>query len=102
MHDLDTFKHWCNRNKLTFNVKKTKYTIFGLKSQTRQVREHVLYIGNVKIDKVPNYKYLGITLDANLTYSKHLENVIKSISYKALLLAKMQKIYNTGSCTKNL
>ena len=50
-----------------------------------------MYIDDVKIDRVHTYKYLGITLDANLTYSKHLENHIKTISYKALLLAKMRK-----------
>ena len=49
------------------------------------------YIEDIKIDKVHSYKYLGITLDMNLTYIKHLENVIKTISYKALLLAKMQR-----------
>ena len=87
--DLTTFKKWCNRNKLTLNVKKTKYTIFGLQSQTKHLREHALYIDDIKIDRVHTYKYLGITLEANLTYSKHLENLIKTISYKALLLAKI-------------
>ena len=80
-------------NKLTLNVKKTKYTIFGLWSQTRHNREHALYIDNIKIDRVPTYKYLGITLDANLMYSKHLENTITTISFKALLPAKKRKIY---------
>ena len=36
--DLNTFKQWCNKNKLTLNVKKTKYTIFGLRSQTKHLR----------------------------------------------------------------
>ena len=90
-NDLSTFKQWCNLNKLTLNIKKMKYTIFGLRSHTKHFREHVLYIDNIKIDRVHTYKYLGITLDANLTYSKHLETDIKSISDKALLLAKMRK-----------
>ena len=30
--DLSNFKNWCNQNKLTINVKKTKYVLFGLKS----------------------------------------------------------------------
>ena len=89
--DLTSFKHWCNINKLTLNVKKTKYTVFGLRSQAKQIRHHVLYIDDIKIDGVPTYKYLGITLDANLTYNRHLENIIKTISYKSLLLAKMRK-----------
>ena len=83
--DLTTFKHWCNMNKLTLNVKKTKYTIFGLRSKTRNLRDHTLYMDDIQIDRVPSHKYLGITLDANLTYNRHLENIIKTISYKALL-----------------
>ena len=79
--DRSTFKHWCNMNKLTLNVKKTKYTVFGLRSKTRNIGNHKLYINDIKIDRVHTYKYLGITLDANLTYNKHLENLIKTISY---------------------
>ena len=76
-------------------MKKTKYSIFGLKSQTRKITNHDLYINNIKIDRVYTYKYLGITLDVNLNNNKHLENVIKSISYKALILAKIRKYVTT-------
>ena len=61
------------------------------KSQTRKIPNHTLSINGRNIDKVSTYKYLGITLDMNLNYNKHLENVIKSISYKSLLLAKIRK-----------
>ena len=93
--DLSLFKKWCTKNKLTLNVKKTKYSIFGLKSQTRKIANHNLYIDNIKVDRVFSYKYLGITLDVNLNYNKHLENVIRTISYKSLLLAKVRKYITT-------
>ena len=57
----------------------------------QDICDHSLYIDNIKIDKVSTYKYLDITLDSNLTYNKHLENTIKTILYKALLLARMRK-----------
>ena len=40
--DLSTLKHWCNMNKLSLNVKKTKYTIFGLRLKTRLIGNHEL------------------------------------------------------------
>ena len=89
--DLESFKYWCDMNKLTLNVKKTKYVTFGLKSQTRKVINHTLQIGTNKIERVPSYKYLGIILDSNLNYKKHIENCIKSASYKAMLLSKIRK-----------
>ena len=60
--DLNCFKNWCDKNQLTMNIKKTKYVTFGLKSQTRNVNNHDLFIQQIKIDRVNSYKYLGITL----------------------------------------
>ena len=42
--DLSSFKKWCDRNRLTLNVLKTKYVTFGLKSQTKKVNNHVVHI----------------------------------------------------------
>ena len=61
--NLSTFEHRCNMNKLTLNVKKRKYTIFYLRSKTRHIGNHTLSIDDIKIDRVPSYKYLGLTFD---------------------------------------
>ena len=64
--DLSGFKGWCDRNQLTINIKKTKYVIFGLKSKTRKINNHILSINNNRLEKVNSYKYLGLTLDMNI------------------------------------
>ena len=98
--DLVSFKQWCDKNKLTLNVKKNKYVIFGLKSQTRKVVDHSVKIGNIRIERVHSYKYLGITLDMNLNFKKHLEICIRSASYKAMLLSKIRKYITTEAAIR--
>ena len=66
-------------NQLTMNIKKTKYVTFGLKSQTRKVHNHNLFIQDRKIERVISYKYLGMLLDMNLNYNSHLENCLRLI-----------------------
>ena len=88
--DLCEFKKWTDRNQLTMNVKKTKYVIFGLKSNTRKVVNHLLFINDNKLERVTSYKYLGLTLDMNLNYNKHLENCLKLVAHKAFLLNKIR------------
>ena len=89
--DLSKFKDWCDGNKLTINIKKTKYVIFGLKSQIKEIRHHNLHINNHYLDRVNSYKYLGVTLDSCLTYSRHMENCLNMSSHKVFLLSKIRK-----------
>ena len=89
--DLGTFKTWCDQNKLTMNIKKTKYVIFGLRSQTRKLNNHELFIRDQKIQKVATYKYLGMVLDMNLTFNNHLQQTLNVISHKCLLLPKLRR-----------
>ena len=92
--DLGRFKSWCDENQLTMNVKKNKYVIFGLRSQTKKLSHHELYIRDQKLQRVATYKYLGMILDMNLTFSNHLQQIQNVISQKCLLLSKIRKYIN--------
>ena len=69
--DLSMFKHWCNKNKLTLNIKKTKYTIFGLRSKTRHLGNHTLRIDDTKLIEYPlinisELRWMQILLTINI------------------------------------
>ena len=93
--DLNNFKTWCDQNQLTMNVQKTKYVIFGMRSQTKHIFQHELFIQRQKLNKVASYKYLGMILDMNLTFNNHLQQVNNVVSHKCLLLSKLRKYINT-------
>ena len=49
-----------------------------------------LNISNTPIDFVFQYKYLGVTIDEILSFNAHLNNTIKLVSHKILLLHKIR------------
>ena len=92
--DLVNLSKWCKCNKLTVNIKKTKYVIFGLKSQTKRIKSHSMILDNKTIERVNFYKYLGITLDMHLTFSKHIDNCYRLAAHKIYLLSKIRRYIN--------
>ena len=100
IQDLSNFKLWCTRNKLTLNVSTTKYVTFGLKSQTKKIRDHHVHIDDLQIDHVSSYKYLGVTLDMNLTYTKHLQNCLSIATHKAYLLSKIRTYISSDAAVR--
>ena len=89
--DLIELATWCRSNKLSLNIKKTKCMLFGSRERLKHTRCPRLYINNVCLDIVHQYKYLGVILDSHLTFYKHLNNIIKITAYKINLLAKMRQ-----------
>ena len=69
--ELSVINEWLAANKLTLNVSKTKYVIFGKKGQTNTI-DYNLSINNQKIQKVDCMKYLGVHLDEHLTFNNHI------------------------------
>ncbi len=69
--ELSIINEWLAANKLTLNVGKTKYVIFGKKGQTNTI-DYNLTINNQKIAKVDCMKYLGVHLDQHLTFDTHI------------------------------
>ena len=83
--DIDLLKHWCDVNKLTINVKKTKIVLFNVKQELRSQFPSVK-INNKPLEIVSQYKYLGITLDQELSMYSHIDNIYRMASDKLFML----------------
>lgn len=85
---LDRIQHWLDQSCLSLNVSKTKGMFF---SKTKVQPMVDILIKGERIDIVTNFKYLGVTLDSNLNFKKHVKTMVKSIKYN---LANFRQIRN--------
>ena len=59
---------WFKSNKLSFHLKKPNYMLLGTRNKTNQSKyKFKLSIDNTEVKEVSTFKFLGITLDQNLT-----------------------------------
>jgi hypothetical protein len=75
---LGRFARWLTVNKLTLNCSKTKFMVF---SKKRQPSSPHLVMNGTEIEQVTTIKYLGVTLDDNLTFATHIDNVCKKLGH---------------------
>ena len=72
--DLQGINDWFISNKLSLNVKKTKFSIF-LNTSRRDDLPHVLplFINNQVIKRQSSIKFPGILLDENLAWKQYFK-----------------------------
>ena len=73
---LNKVNEWLNINKLSLNIKKSKYIIHQLRN--KKLIPFLLKIDETRIERVQNFNLLGVTLQDNLILDSH----IKIISIK--------------------
>ena len=72
---MDKLKKWFDINKLKLNIEKTKILPYINSGILKDI-----IIDNIKIDIVNNYKFLGIYLDSQMTYKKHIHYLSNKLS----------------------
>ena len=55
---------------------------------------------NDVLQRTPNYKYLGVYIDAHLNFNSHVDKCCKIVSHKLYLLSKIRQFITTDACTK--
>ena len=78
--DLDKTHAWCNLNLLTVNSKKSQWMRISLSN--KKVDEPVLKLGTTILENVKEYKYLGVTVDSQLTFQTYRSIVINRVNLK--------------------
>ena len=88
---------WCEANKLTINMEKTKYMVI---KHAKPPLEPVFEIKNVKLSTVHHYEYLGFLLDDKLTMNDYLDVMWKKNNSKLGILSKIRRFISEKTAVK--
>ena len=69
-------------NKLTLNLSKTKSMLIGSNRKLGNVSSLSVSIFDCDLDSVNKFKYLGIMLASDFTWSDHVEYVISKVNQR--------------------
>ena len=92
--ELNILKTWFDLNKLSLNLSKTKLIIFGNQKIENEV---TLMINNIKIERVYEYKFLGVLIDHKLSWKSHIDHVKRKMSKTIAILFRSKEILNQKS-----
>ncbi len=80
---MERLTSWCQDNCLSLNVSKTKELIVDFRK--RQQRPYTpLMISGTPVERVSSFKYLGVNISEDLTWTTHIQTQVK----KAVRLAE--------------
>ena len=76
-NELHKLSIWFKLNKLSLNISKTKYILFGSKKINCG---NVIQIDHERIERLNNIKFLGTYIDSKLCWESHISHIEGKIS----------------------
>ena len=73
-NDVDAIGHWSLQNHLSLNISKTKFMLISRSKRYSLQCPNVLLDGS-QLEQVSHFKYLGVWISADLSWSKHIMTV---------------------------
>ena len=86
--EVSNLTRWCEENNLSLNVAKTKELIVDFR---RTKREHApIHIGGVEVERVSDFKFLGMHISEDLKWSTHTTHVVKKAQQRLYCLRRLR------------
>ena len=76
--DIDHISDWVSSNNLTLNPNKCKFMIISRKRNSVQPPQ--LILNDTPLEQVETFKYLGVLLSSELSWSVHIESICTKAS----------------------
>ena len=67
-------------NGLALNPKKCEYMVIGSPQKLNRVQFGTLMLDGIAIKRVETFKYLGVVLDSNISWSSHIDYLCNKVS----------------------
>ena len=97
--EINKFVTYCKINFLELNVKKTKKMIIDFR-KSKALPDPII-INDHTVERVRTYKYLGIMLNNDLSWSSNTDYIISKLNSRLYCLRKLKK-FNVNICILKL
>ncbi len=90
--ELREISNWFKCNKLSLNASKTNLMYLGTVHQTNKIKGNntEIYLDECRLTCVSSAKFLGITIDENINWKSHINNICKTCSRNIGVLNKVK------------
>ena len=97
--ELNEINEWFRANKLSINAGKTKYIFFHKQHDCKKIPQKLpmLILNNTALERVNYIKFLGVILDKNINWNRHIELVESQISKNIGILYRVSLYLNKES-----
>ena len=93
--ELSKISKWFKSNKLSLNANKTNFIHF--KKTNSQITACNILIDGLPLTQKQSTKFLGVTIDSNLTWNEHIHNIHTSMSRNTGILYKLKEFLSERS-----
>lgn len=97
--DIATIEAWSNDNYLTLNSEKCKWMVISRK-RSPPMPAHSLTLNGQALQQVDSYKYLGVLLSRDLSWSPHIDSVCSKA--RKILGLLYRRLFTSCSPTSTL
>ncbi len=91
LDEVERLTSWCQDNCLSLNVSKTKELIVDFRKREQQPYTPLM-ISGTPVERVSSFKYLGVNISEDLTWTAHNPNTGQESQAKTVPSATAEKI----------
>ena len=99
MDTVATIASWMDTMHLKLNPDKTDFIIFGYRSQLGKCTTNCVSITDSMIPRSPSDKYLGVTLNENLSLKEHILLKCRKAMANFIMIHNIPKFLTKDACT---
>ncbi len=89
LDEVEKLTSWCQDNCLSLNVSKTKELIVDFRK--RHLRPYTPLISGTPVERVSSFKYLGVNISEDLTWTTHIQAQVKKARQRLYHLRQLRK-----------
>ncbi len=90
LDEVERLTSWCQDNCLSLNVSKTKELIVDFRKR-QQWPYTPLMISGTPVERVSSFKYLGVNISEDLTWTAHIQTQVKKARQRLYHLQQLRK-----------